>query len=90
MSIIQVAEKHVLNPVRGVENTDANPLPSLVQCAEKHAFPFLVDQIALFQKRVFVDHTFVQCPRVFCQAERRIFSQELCQVHRVDRRMGDR
>ena len=85
----EVAPKHVLHAVGGVEHADADAPAGFVQGVEEHALALVVDQVALPQEGLVVQDAFVQRPGIFRQAQRGIGPQQLGQVDGIGERVRD-
>ena len=62
----------------------------LLERVEQHALAIVVIGVALREKRIVVQHVFVQGPSVFGQSERCVRSEQLRQIDGVRHRMRDR
>ena len=85
-----VAVEHVLNAVRGVEDTDGQAPFHAAQGVEEHAFAFIVNGPGLCEKGGFADGAGVQGPGVFGQAERGEGIVQLAKINGIVRGMRNR
>ena len=90
MILLQVAEEHVLQAVRPIEDARPHALAGLVQRVEEHGFALLVVIQRLLEKRLLVDHPLVQRPGVLGQPERGERPDQLGEIHGVVARERDR
>ena len=90
MIFIQIAPEHVLHPVGGVEDAGAQALRSFFQRVEEHALAVFMIAVALRQKRLVVEHFFVERPGIFRQAQRGIGAKKFCQINGIGNGMRNR
>ena len=86
----QVPVEHVLDSVRRVEHARDHAFAGAFEGRLEHRLALRADLLGLLQERLFVDDPFVQGPGVLRQAERGEIAEQLRQVRRVERGMGDR
>jgi hypothetical protein len=87
MVFFQVAPEHVLDAVGGIENTGAKSLFRFIQRIEEHPLAIFVIAVRLCQERIIIEDMFIERPRVFRQAERRVWAEEFGQINRVSHRV---
>ena len=83
-------EKHVLDPIREIKNTNRRSPARFGQRVEEHLLAFHVDVLGLAEKCVLTNDALVQSGRVLRDPERREGTLLLRQVNRVGDGMRDR
>src|SRR5712664_3439249 len=82
--------EHILYSVGDVKDTYANALSGFVQRVEKHLLAFPMNQVTLFEKRVFSQVAVVQSPGIFGEPHRGLETLEFRQINRIRQRMRNR
>src|SRR5260370_4948181 len=83
----EMAPEHMLYSVGDVKDTYANALCGFVQRVEKHPLAFLVNQVTLFEERIFSQVAVVQSPGIFGEPQRGVETLQLREINRIRQRM---
>src|SRR6267154_2004726 len=85
-----MAPEHMLHAVGDIKHAYANAFRRLVQRVEKHSFAFFMNQVTLFEERIFCEKTIIQSPGVFGQPKGGVETLLLREINRVRQRIRDR
>ncbi len=87
MTLIKIPIEHVLNAVGGLEYADDGPFLGLGQRIEQHPFPFFVVGVGQFEKRTFLQGSFVEGPGVVRLTQGNEAAEELAEIDGIDKGM---